>query len=96
MSGFGSHINEINLIDQPVAELDEERNQLLQRKQQLLSSLQTQKSKSHLTTAQKVSIFKNRFRGRDDIYTTRWQNAQPIFVTLKIIIHKNSMLRTPR
>lgn len=70
------YLDEIGRIDLRVTELDTEREQLLQRKQQLLNQKNSVQTQTLLTTKQKVSVFKNLFRGRSDIYATRWQNKQ--------------------
>ena len=67
---------EITAIDKRVAELNVEREQLLQRKQIILNRPKSHQTRANLSTDQKVSIFKNLFRGRTDIFATRWQNSQ--------------------
>ena len=71
-----SNSHEITTIDKRVAELDVEREQLLQRKQIILNRPKSHRIRVNLSTDQKVSIFKNLFRGRTDIFATRWQNSQ--------------------
>ncbi len=67
---------EITAIDKRIAELNVEREQLLQRKQAILNRPKSHQTHTNLSTDQKVSIFKNLFRGRADIFATRWQNSQ--------------------
>jgi len=67
---------EITAIDKRIAELNVEREQLLQRKQAILNRPKSHQAHTNLSTDQKVSIFKNLFRGRTDIFATRWQNSQ--------------------
>lgn len=70
------YTDEIRTIDQRITVLDDQREQLLQRKQQLLNQSKTQQALTSLSTEQKLTVFKNLFRGRVDIYATRWQNKQ--------------------
>ena len=69
-------VSDINSIDLRVAELDAEREALLQRRQYLLSLPNIQKNHSILTTDQKVFLFDHLFKGRRDVYATRWQNTK--------------------
>ena len=68
--------HEITAIDKRLAELNVEREQLLYRKQAILNRPKSHQAHANLSTDQKVNIFKNLFRGRTDIFATRWQNSQ--------------------
>ena len=70
------YLDEIRSIDLRLTELDSKKEQLLQRKQQLLNLQNNNQTQTPLTTEQKISVFKKLFRGRSDIYATRWQNKQ--------------------
>jgi len=71
-----SHLNEIEDIDYRIAKLEEEKQRLLEYRLQLLSKQQNVQTQDQLTTDQKLTIFRNLFKGRTDIFATRWQNSQ--------------------
>jgi len=62
-------------IDVRLAEIESEKTRLLDRKKQLLATNQLIPS-SRFSLAQKVEIFRRLFRGRTDVFATRWENAQ--------------------
>lgn len=68
--------HEITAIDKRIAELNVEREQLLQRKQIILNRPKSHQTHANLSTAQKIYLFKKLFKGRADIFATRWQNSQ--------------------
>lgn len=68
--------DEINTIDSRLARLDVEREQLIQRKKELLSQPNTEHLPAKLGPEQKVSLFQSLFRGRTDIFAARWQNSK--------------------
>jgi len=68
--------SEVAAIDRRLAELKVEKEQLLCRKQVILGQLKSQQPQAQLTTEQKISLFQKLFRGRTDIFATRWQNSQ--------------------
>lgn len=64
-------------IDRRIKELGIELEQLKYQKSQLLQQSEpAQTNQVQLTTEQKISIFHNLFKGRPDVYATRWQNKQ--------------------
>lgn len=63
-------------IDARLAELEEEKKQLLSLKGQLQQALAIATDLSVISPEQKVAIFRNLFRGRKDIFASRWQNKQ--------------------
>lgn len=63
-------------IDARLAEIENEKRALLARKEALLRLTPTDDSSSNLTPKQKIAIFRNLFRGRQDIFANRWQNQQ--------------------
>jgi hypothetical protein len=58
-------------IDARLAEIDHEKRALLARKEALLRLTPTDDSSSNLTPTQKIAIFRNLFRGRQDIFAIR-------------------------
>lgn len=68
--------SEVAAIDRRLAELKVEKEQLLYRKQVILGQLKSQQPQALLTTERKISLFQKLFRGRTDIFATRWQNSQ--------------------
>jgi superfamily II DNA or RNA helicase len=72
--------NEINAIEQRLAELEYERNNLIQKRDNLVQQSEIhQKCKSNISLAlpvnQKIELFKKLFKGRSDVFAKRWQNA---------------------
>jgi len=67
---------EINAIDSRLAKLGVEREQLIQRKKDLLNQPTTKPLAANFSPEQKVSLFQSLFRGRTDIFATRWQNSK--------------------
>ena len=65
----------ISAIDNRLAELENEKQQLLALREALRSA-QNERSVQTFTPEQKVSLFRQRFRGREDIFANRWQNQQ--------------------
>jgi len=79
MTGQSNNSNiadEINSIDSRLAQLDVEREQLIQQKNALLNQPISKPLASRFTTEQKVSLFQSLFKGRMDIFATRWQNSK--------------------
>jgi superfamily II DNA or RNA helicase len=66
---------DIAAVDERLAEIDAERRALLSLKDQLQSHGESSAS-AHLTADQKISIFKNLFRGRQEVFATRWENSK--------------------
>jgi len=67
---------EVTAINKRLAELDAEKEQLLCRKQVILGQLKSQQPQTLQTNRQKISLFQKLFRGRADIFATRWQNSR--------------------
>ncbi|SFJ75053.1 TOTE conflict system archaeo-eukaryotic primase domain-containing protein [Methylophaga sulfidovorans] len=65
----------ISAIDHRLAELENEKQQLLTLRGALRSA-QNERSVQTFTPEQKVALFRQRFRGREDIFANRWQNQQ--------------------
>jgi len=66
----------ISEIDARLAELEQEKKQLLSLREQLQHP-SPNTSDSHLySPEQKIAIFRGLFRGRTDIFANRWQNKQ--------------------
>ncbi len=65
----------ISAIDNRLAELENEKQQLLALRETLRSA-QNQRSVQTFTPEQKVDLFRKRFRGREDIFANRWKNQQ--------------------
>ncbi len=63
-------------IDARLAELEEEKKQLLSLKEQLQQSLPIAPDSNSYSPEQKIAIFRGLFRGRTDIFANRWQNKQ--------------------
>lgn len=68
--------DELGALDSRLAKLEIEQGRLLQRKQELLKQKKFQNQIPHLDSEQKVSLFRNLFRGRTGIFATRWQNSK--------------------
>lgn len=70
---------EIETIKERLAELEQEQKVLIARKEALTRSNTFQlgpSEYSNLSTNQKVELFARLFKGRSDIYATRWQNSK--------------------
>ncbi|MBD3822775.1 MAG: DNA helicase, partial [Thiotrichales bacterium] len=65
----------ISAIDNRLAELENEKQQLLALREAFRSA-QNERSVQTFTPEQKVALFRQRFRGREDIFANRWQNQQ--------------------
>ena len=70
-------VGELKSIKLRLKQLEDEKQQLLQR-QKALNKLSTQdKREAHqLSTEQKVQLFQRLFKGRTDIFAKHWQNAK--------------------
>lgn len=70
-------MNELEAINRRLAELEDEKRQLLRRKQQLQQPFSTKLQPApRFSTDQKVAMFQSLFKGRADVFATRWQNAK--------------------
>ncbi len=72
----GEKFRNILAIDERLAELEREKQQLLALRKELQESKPTLRASAALTPEQKIAIFRGLFRGRTDIYAYRWQNKQ--------------------
>ena len=70
------HFESVTSIDARLAEIEHEKRTLLAHKEALLRVTPVDDNGSNLTPTQKVGIFRNLFRGRQDIFAKRWQNQQ--------------------
>ncbi|MDA3835455.1 MAG: hypothetical protein PF495_18950 [Spirochaetales bacterium] len=72
----GNKSNDISAIDARLAELEKERQRLLTLKKELQKYQPLPSASDSFSPDQKIGIFKNLFRGRKDIFATRWQNQR--------------------
>ena len=70
------HFESVASIDARLAEIEHEKRTLLAHKEALLRVTPVDDNGSNLTPTQKIAIFRNLFRGRQDIFANRWQNQQ--------------------
>ncbi|AFI85820.1 DNA helicase [Methylophaga nitratireducenticrescens] len=71
----GARYQDVSAIDNRLAELENEKQQLLALRNSLLNA-QSDRPIQTFTPEQKIAIFRQRFRGREDIFANRWQNQQ--------------------
>jgi superfamily II DNA or RNA helicase len=74
--GNGNGFEDISAIDARLAELEQEKQQLVALKEELQTPKPTAPASDLLTVEQKIAIFRMLFRGRTDIFAHRWQNQQ--------------------
>jgi superfamily II DNA or RNA helicase len=72
---------ELKAIEERLSELEQEKQSLLKRKQQLLaggvvSNRVADAINAPASTQQKVALFGSLFRGREDVHAVRWENKQ--------------------
>ncbi|SMG64697.1 [weak similarity to] superfamily II DNA/RNA helicase, partial [methanotrophic bacterial endosymbiont of Bathymodiolus sp.] len=72
--------NQIEAIEQRLAELEYERNSLIQKRDDLIQKSESdQDSKPNISLTlpvnKKIDLFKRLFKGRSDVFAKRWQNA---------------------
>jgi hypothetical protein len=72
----GDTPHDISDIDARLAELDQEKQQLIAIKEKLQKSKPTPPASGSFSPEQKITIFRHFFRGRTDIFATRWQSQQ--------------------
>lgn len=70
------HFESVASIDARLAEIEHEKRTLLAHKEALLRVTPVDDNGSNLTPTQKIAIFRNLFRGRQDIFANRWQNQE--------------------
>lgn len=80
MTPLNNMRNEIETIEQRLAELEFERNGLIKRRDVLIQEFESEqggKTNISLTLPvnQKIALFKKLFKGRTDVFAKRWQNA---------------------
>ena len=68
--------HDISAIDARLTELEQEKQDLIALRKKLQASKPTSPVSDSFSPEQKISIFRNLFRGRTDIFATRWQNRQ--------------------
>ena len=68
-----TNFDSLSTIDQRLSEIEAERSQLLLRKKLLLK--QTTTAQQTFSPEEKVQLFQNLFKGRADVFATRWQNS---------------------
>lgn len=69
-------INDITAIDTRLAELEQEKQQLLNLRKELRQPSPATPTSGLYSPEQKIAIFRSLFRGRSDIFSNRWQNQQ--------------------
>lgn len=67
--------NELQSVNRKILELEKELDALKIRRD-CLSQKKIEQKSVLLSVEQKVALFKKFFKGRDDVFATRWQNAQ--------------------
>lgn len=71
---IGNKYGDISAIDARLAELEREKQQLIELREKLQNPRPTVSIPNSLTPEQKIAIFSSLFRGRTDIFANRWQN----------------------
>lgn len=71
---MGNKYGDISAIDARLAELEQEKQQLIELRKELRNPRPTVSIPNSLTPEQKIAIFSSLFRGRTDIFANRWQN----------------------
>lgn len=72
-STFINKLDDIGAVEERLAEIDAERHALLELKRKLQSRDESSLAR-YLTAHQKVTIFKDLFRARPDVFATPWEN----------------------
>lgn len=70
------HFKNIREIETRLAELEDEKKQLLDLRRQLQEPSAIAPESSSYSPEQKIAIFRSLFRGRTDIFASRWVNKQ--------------------
>lgn len=68
----GDKLRDISAIDARLAELEQEKQQLIALREELQNAKTTPPISDSFSPEQKIAIFRNLFRGRTDIYANRW------------------------
>ncbi len=69
-------LHDISAIDSRLADLEQEKQQLIEFRAELQKSKPAPPISDSFFPKQKIAIFKNLFRGRTDIFASRWQNQR--------------------
>ncbi len=72
----GIAVDNIAAIDAQLEELDKEKERLLALKGELQKSQASPPGTGSFSPDQKIALFRRLFRGRTDVFATRWQNQQ--------------------
>lgn len=72
----GDKFRDISAIDSRLAELEQEKQQLVALKAELHKTKPVPPISDSFSAEQKIAIFRNLFRGRTDIFANRWQNQR--------------------
>ena len=72
----GDKFRDISAIDSRLAELEQEKQQLIALREELQESKPAPPISDSFSPEQKIAIFRNLFRGRTDIFANRWQNQR--------------------
>ncbi len=72
----GDKFHDISAIDSRLADLEQEKQQLIALRAELKKSKTTSPISDSFYPGQKIAIFRNLFRGRTDIFANRWQNQR--------------------
>ena len=88
---------DISVIDSRLAELEQEKQQLLALKKELQKPRPTPAVSDSFSPEQKIAIFRSLFRGRTDIYANRWENQQVGMIAKRkvntlILVHSRQLL----
>jgi hypothetical protein len=75
-SSSGDKFHDISAIDSRLAELEQEKQQLIALRAELQKSKSAPPISDSSSPEQKIAIFRNLFRGRTDIFANRWQNQR--------------------
>jgi len=72
----GDKFHDISAIDSRLADLEQEKQQLIALRAELQKSKPVLPISDSFSPEQKITIFRNLFRGRTDIFANRWQNQR--------------------
>jgi len=72
----GDKFHDISAIDSRLADLEQEKQQLITLRAELQKSKPVPPISDLFSPEQKIAIFRNLFRGRTDIFASRWQNQR--------------------
>ena len=81
ITGKEELINEIETIEKRLFDLDKERETLVVRREILNSRVTNpenygENEQLNLSVRQKIELFSDLFKGRTDVYATRWENSK--------------------